>query len=140
MTTDISKTVTVARYMTRGPHTIGREQSLERARAIMKADRIRHLPVLDGGKLVGVLSDRELGIFEGIAAGAPLLVEDVMVPGGYVTFEDAPLAVVAAEMAELKVGSAVVMKGGHVVGVFTAVDAFRALAEMLGGDGPGARS
>jgi len=54
-----------------------------------------------------------------------------MVPDVYTISEDAPLASVAADMARLKVGSAVVLKGNDVVGVFTAVDGLRALAELL---------
>jgi CBS domain-containing protein len=54
-----------------------------------------------------------------------------MVPDVYLTSADAPLDTVAAEMARLKVGSAVVVKDDIVVGVFTAVDGLRALAEVL---------
>ena len=60
-----------------------------------------------------------------------MTVEDAMVPDVYVTSEDASLATVAGEMARQRVGSAIVVKDEHVVGVFTAVDALRALAETL---------
>jgi acetoin utilization protein AcuB len=51
---------TVDKYMTSHPHTIGVDQPLSLAHKIMTEFRIRHLPVLDGGKLVGVISDRDL--------------------------------------------------------------------------------
>jgi len=122
---------TVADYMTPGPHTIGREQSLVAAKQMMQKIHARHLPVLHGGKLVGVLSDRELAAIETLPGSRQMTVEDAMVPDVYITSQDAPLATVAGEMARQRVGSAIVLKDDHVVGVFTAVDALRALAETL---------
>jgi len=121
----------VADYMTPGPHTIGREQSLVAAKQMMQKIQVRHLPVLHGGKLVGVLSDRDLTAVETLPGSRQMTVEDAMVPDVYVTSEDAPLATVAGEMARQRIGSAIVTKDEHVVGVFTAVDALRALAETL---------
>lgn len=122
---------TVADYMTPGPHTIGREQSLVSAKQLMQKSHVRHLPVLHGGKLVGVLSDRELAAIETLPGSRQMTVEDAMVPDVYVTSEDASLATVAGEMARQRIGSAIVLKDEQVVGVFTAVDALRALAETL---------
>lgn len=51
---------TVQKYMTVQPHTIGFDQSIAKAQETMSKYRIRHLPVLKGGKLVGILSDRDL--------------------------------------------------------------------------------
>jgi|SRR4051812_1261361 acetoin utilization protein AcuB len=121
----------IADYMTPGPHTIGREQSVMAAKQIMQQRHVRHLPVLHGGKLVGVLSERDLAAIEALPGSRQMTVEDAMVPEVYVTSEDAPLAAVAGEMARQRVGSAVVVKDEHVIGVFTAVDALRALAETL---------
>jgi len=122
---------TIAAYMTRGPHTIGREQSLAAAKQLMHTTHVRHLPVLHGGQLVGVVSERDLDVVGALPGSRQLSVEDAMVPDVYTISEDAPLASVAADMARLKVGSAVVLKGNDVVGVFTAVDGLRALAELL---------
>ena len=122
---------TVADYMTPGPYTIGREQSLVAAKQMMQKIHVRHLPVLHGGKLVGVLSDRELAAIETLPGSSQMTVEDAMVPDVYVTPSDASLAMVAGEMARQRIGSAIVLKDEHVVGVFTAVDALRALAETL---------
>lgn len=121
----------IADYMTAAPHTIGSEQSLRAARQVMRMHHVRHLPVLHGGDLVGVLSDRELQGFEVLPGSDHLTVEEAMVPEAYVTTPDAPLAEVAGEMARLKIGSAVVLDGKAVLGVFTVVDALRALADAL---------
>ncbi len=122
---------TVADYMTPGPHTIGREQSLVVAKQMMQKIHVRHLPVLHGGKLVGVLSDRDLAAIETLPGSNQLTVEDAMVADVFMTSADASLAAVAGDMARLRLGSAIVLKDDHVVGVFTAVDAFRALADAL---------
>ena len=122
---------TVGDYMTPGPYTIGREQSLVTAKQMMQTSHVRHLPVLHGGKLVGVLSDRELAAIETLPGSTQFTVEDAMVPDVFMTSGDAPLAMVAGEMARLRLGSAIVLKDDQVVGVFTAVDALRALADAL---------
>jgi acetoin utilization protein AcuB len=122
---------TVGSYMTKTPHTIGAEQTLKVARQLMSDHHVRHLPVLHGGDLVGVLSDREVESFAALPGSAEMTVEEAMVPDVYVTPGDAPLDEVATEMARRRVGSAVVVAGASVVGVFTAVDALRALADAL---------
>jgi acetoin utilization protein AcuB len=124
---------TISQFMTSGPFTIGREQSLAAAKQLMNKSHVRHLPVLHGGKLVGMISERELNVIEALPGSKQLSVEDAMVPDVYLTSADAPLDTVASEMARLKVGSAVVVKDDIVVGVFTAVDGLRALAEVLSG-------
>jgi acetoin utilization protein AcuB len=130
----------VRTFMTPAPHTIGSRQSLVAARSLMQQHRIRHLPVLDDGKLVGILNERDLSVIErlpGIDA-ATIIVEDAMAIPACAVAEDAPLAAAAAAMAETKLGSAVVMNGGRVVGLFTSADAMRALSALLGA--PGAES
>jgi acetoin utilization protein AcuB len=122
---------TVGSYMTRTPHTIGAEQTLKVARQLMSDHHVRHLPVLHGGEFVGVLSEREVRSFEALPGSSLLTVEEAMVPDAYVTSANAPLETVAGEMATRRLGSAVVVDGTGVVGVFTAVDALRALADAL---------
>ena len=121
----------VSKYMSPGPHTIGREQSLAAAKQLMHKSHVRHLPVLHGGQLVGVISERELDVIGALPGSKQLSVEDAMVPDVYVTSQDTELATVVSDMARLKVGSAIVVEGDDVVGVFTAVDGLRALAELL---------
>jgi acetoin utilization protein AcuB len=124
----------VGAYMTRSPHTIGVEQSLAVARRLMQENHVRHLPVLHGGDLVGVLSDREVASFEALPGSGRLTVEEAMAADVFVTSEQAPLDGVAEEMARRQVGSAVVVEGSDrtkVLGVFTGIDALRALADAL---------
>jgi acetoin utilization protein AcuB len=117
--------------MTKAPYTIGVEQSLRAARKLMTEHRVRHLPVLHGGTFVGVLSERELDAFETLPGSSQLNVEEAMVPDAYVTSSDTPLEVVAEEMSRRRLGSAIVLTNDELAGVFTAVDAMRALADAL---------
>jgi CBS domain-containing protein len=50
----------VAQWMTRDPVTVGPEASVEQALEIMLAKHFRHLPVLEGERVVGVVSIRDL--------------------------------------------------------------------------------
>jgi acetoin utilization protein AcuB len=119
--------------MTKSPHSIGVEQTLERARTVMTEHGVRHLPVLHGGKLVGVVTERDVHLVESLQGVNPKLVtvSDAMSEAVYCVPPDALLVDVAREMAEHKYGSTVVVNGGKVVGIFTTVDACRALAESL---------
>lgn len=117
--------------MARQPHTIGSDQTLEVAHRMMLKYGIRHLPVLANAQLVGILSQRDLYFLETIA-GVELskdLVEDAMSPDTYTVDPNASVALVASMMVRRKLGSAVVVEDGHVVGIFTANDALRLLAQ-----------
>ncbi len=124
----------IDQYMTRSPHSIGAEQSLARAKEVMREHDIRHLPVLHGGRLVGIVTDRDVHLVETLEDVDPRLitVSDAMSTSVYAVASDTPLREVAREMAKHKYGSAVVMRHHDVVGIFTTVDACRALANFLG--------
>lgn len=129
------KSPPISAYMTPTPHSIGPDQPLSLAHEVMREHHVRHLPVLDGGKLVGMVSVRDLHLVETFEDVDPedVQVEEAMTPEPYTVAPDTPLDQVAAEMAEHKYGSAVVLDGHKVVGVFTTVDACRALTDALRG-------
>lgn len=124
---------TIQKYMTTTPHTIGAEQTLQKAHEIQRKLEIRHLPVLRGGKLVGLVSQRDLALVETLRDVDPerVLVEDAMSTEVYIVSPDAPIDEVVSEMAERKYGCAVVMQNNHVVGIFTTVDVCRAFSQLL---------
>ena len=119
--------------MTASPHTIGVEQTLSRASDLMRQHGIRHLPVLKGGELVGMLTERDVAVISAFKDVDPkkVLVEDAMSGMPYTVGPDALISEVAAEMAEKRYGSAIVVQNHKVVGVFTSVDACRVLAEVF---------
>ena len=122
----------IREYMTESPHSIGVDQPLAMAHEMMRTHRIRHLPVLRAGKLVGIVSERDLYLVETLREVDPksVPVEEAMSQSAYCVSPRAPLTRVADKMAEKKYGCAVVMEGGEVVGMFTVVDALRALSEV----------
>ena len=126
---------TVGKYMTTSPHTIGAEQNLSHAHAVMHQHHIRHLPVLRGGELVGMLTERDLALIETLKDVNPreIRVDDAMSVGIYTVSPDQPIDDVVSEMASKKYGSAVVVQNGKVVGIFTTVDVCSAFAELLKG-------
>jgi acetoin utilization protein AcuB len=123
----------VAQYMTPSPHTIGRTRSLSSARHLMQEHQIRHLPVLDGGRVIGLVSERDLLLVETLLGVNPteVPVDEAMVQDVFTVDPDAPVGEVVEQMIARKLGSAVVCRDERVVGVFTTVDAQRALHELL---------
>ncbi len=103
------------------------------AHDLMRKHRMRHLPVLHAGSVVGVLSDGDLHLIETLADVDPerVIVEEAMTQDPYCVAPTTPLAEVAREMAEHKYGCALIVEGHHVVGIFTTVDACRVLARTL---------
>ena len=126
-------TLLIRDLMTRSVQTIGASLTLADAARLMKKHKIRHLPVLEGGALVGVLSDRDVQVISSMSELDPtcILVEDAMSQAPWTVTPETPLVDVAQHMAETKIGSAVVMEHDKVVGVFTTTDGMRILAEML---------
>jgi acetoin utilization protein AcuB len=99
----------------------------------MRKAGLRHLPVLEAGKLVGMVSQRDLYFVETIRGVDPgeNTVEDAMTEEAYQVPPSARLHDVVGTMAKRKLGSAVVVEAGRVVGVFTTTDALKILAELV---------
>ncbi len=132
----------IQRFMTPSPHTIGRDQPLSVAHERMRRFGVRHLPVLEGGQIVGLLSQRDALLVETLrdVDTAKVPVEDAMSAEVYAVPPAKPLVEVAEAMAEHKYGCAVVCEGSHVVGIFTTVDALRLLVQHARAEKKGAGS
>jgi acetoin utilization protein AcuB len=126
----------VIAFMTPFPHSIDVDAPLEDAHKLMREHRFRHLPVMSGGEIVGVLTDRDIKLVLGPDFGSPdereLRVRDAYVERPCVVPASTPVAKVARVMAQNRIGSALVTKHGKLVGIFTVTDACLALAEMIG--------
>jgi CBS domain-containing protein len=123
----------ISEFMTTAIHTIDLESSLQRAHFVMEKHDIRHLPVLDDGKFVGVLSQRELELLRAfpILDLAVAAVPDAMTNEPYVVAPETPLGEVVGTMAAHKFGSAVVADGGELKGIFTTTDALRLISALI---------
>lgn len=126
--------------MTPFPWSIDIDAPVDEARAFMRREHIRHLPVVDEGRLVGLVSDRDIKLCLGPDFDSPppgeVTVRDVYVDRPYVVELDEPLPNVLFAMAERHIGSVLVTREGKLAGVFTATDACRRFAEFLTADAP----
>jgi acetoin utilization protein AcuB len=121
--------VPVDRYATRTPKVVSRATLVPAVLEVMRRGEFRHVPVVENGVVVGVVSERELRhLYD--ATGLDLMTAaDVMVKNPYVVEAGTPLQEVAAAMAARRIGSAVVARGGTPTGIFTTTDALRALVD-----------
>lgn len=125
--------------MTPRPYVTTKETPAAVAHETMKAAGIRHLPVLESGKVVGVVSERDLRQAVALSDRVKLGVADVMAAEPYCVKAGTPLAAVAKEMAKMKYGCAVVLdEDEHVIGIFTTIDGMQVLSELLA-EGPRSR-
>lgn len=120
--------------MTLSPHTIEAAATYAEAGHRMRELRIRHLPVLDGATLVGMVTDDDVSFMAALKGVFPesVRVGDVRAAPPYTTTPDTELVEVARDLIENKRSCATVLEKGKVVGVFTLVDALRALVDFAG--------
>jgi len=121
----------IQKYMTTQPHSIGADQPMKKAIDMMKEHGFRHLPVQSAGKLIGVLTDRDIKLASTFEGAGEYKVEDVMIPDPYCVSPDANLLEVISLMAEKKYGCALVEQSGKLVGIFTLTDALIVLHKVL---------
>jgi acetoin utilization protein AcuB len=124
---------TVRQHMSPGPFTVGAQRPLAAAQNLMREEGIRHLPVLDGGRVVGLISERDVLLVESMPGVNPTVVrvDEAMSQSVFEAAPDDPVADVVQTMIDRKLGSAVVVEDEHVVGVFTTIDALTALVGLL---------
>jgi len=132
--------------MTREIVTLAPDETVSTALALCRERRIRHLPVLTEGRLVGIVSDRDLrsatpafGDPERAAALEQVLVEDVMANEVISALPDDPIEQAANTMRERRIGCLPVVEGGELVGIITASDVMKALVYLVGANEPGSR-
>lgn len=94
----------------------------------MRQDRIRHLAVLDGTRLVGIISERDLGGPDGRGARKDRTVADLMVHDPVTATPNLTVRQAANLMRGRTIGSLLMVERGHVVGIVTATD----LLDQLG--------
>ena len=118
--------------MAPAPIVIDKGAPLADAHQLMREHQIRHLPVMDGSELVGLVSVRDLHVMESLKDVDPasVSVAEAMSTELYIVDPDTELRAVALNMYSRKLGSALVVDDGKLVGLFTTVDALRVLANV----------
>ncbi|HMO45262.1 MAG TPA: CBS domain-containing protein [Rubrivivax sp.] len=125
--------VPVEEYTTPNPVTATEDLSIEELRQRMDAYGVRHLPVVRGGEVVGVISERDLRLVEGLSREHRFQVRarDLMRPDPVSMRADTPLDDVAFVMSDRKIGSVIITEAdGSLLGIFTVTDALNALIEI----------
>ena len=130
-----SRLPTLKSAMTPFPWWIGIDEPLLVAREMMRTHKVRHLPVKSEGRLVSIVTDRDIKFALDPELHMPpresMRVRDVCVFTPYVVDIDTRLDVVLDTMAERRIGSAIVTREDKLVGIFTSADACRAFAKTL---------
>ena len=132
--------------MTREVVVLSPETTAGEALALCRERRIRHLPVLEEGQLVGIVSDRDLRS-AAPALGDPgraealqnLQISDVMTRDVVITRPDDPIEEAANRMQERRIGCLPVIEDGALVGILTSSDVMEALVQLIGAHEPGSR-
>jgi acetoin utilization protein AcuB len=130
----------VRTLMSAKPITVDPETSMLDAQQRMREERIRHLVVTDRGRVVGIVTDRDvrlnlpspatsLSVWEVNYLLARLTVGEVMTRSVIVIDPDRPAAAAARIMIAHKIGALPVVDGGSLVGIITESDFGRAMAD-----------
>ncbi len=121
---------TVAEWMTREPVTVPEEMPLDQVLRLMRAREIRHVLVMQGDRLTGIFSNRDvrrmLGAGEPPAASG-VAVAALMTENPVTVSPRAPLLEAAREILDRKIGALPVTDEGRPVGILTSQDALEAL-------------
>ncbi|MBI2333643.1 MAG: CBS domain-containing protein [Chloroflexi bacterium] len=128
--------------MTPNPVAITPQTNLPKAHQLMKEYKVRRLPIVDNGRLVGIVtlgdireaspSDAtSLSIYELNYLLSNLTVKDIMTKDLHMVGAETSLHDAAALMLEKKIGGLPVMDGDSLVGIITESDIFRAVVEMF---------
>jgi acetoin utilization protein AcuB len=133
----------VREIMHADPVSIGPDTPIERAAAMMREGNIRHLPVVEGDRLVGVVTDRDLRLATSSLSARPCSpsapVREIMSHPVETTHPLDPIEVAARVMRELKIGCLPVLDGPRLVGIVTGVDILDALLQLTGVERPSGR-
>ena len=130
----------VEQLMTRALITAAPDTSVAEARSLMARERIRHLLVLDGTKLAGIVTDRDirlnvaspatsLSVWELNFLLAKLTVGDVMTKTVIVVDSARDARDAARIMLDHRIGALPVLDGDQLVGILTETDLVRAFAD-----------
>ncbi len=133
----------VRNIMTSNPYTVTPDTNIAEALSIMREKGIRRLPVMKGGKLIGIVTKRRLlevspspattlSVFEMNYLLARTVVKDIMTKDVLTIAPDVLLEQAAVMMADNNIGGLPVLENNHLVGIITEKDLFQSFVEILG--------
>ena len=125
----------VGAVMTSFPYSVEADDTATKMERMMDQHNIRHLPVQQNGKVIGIVSERDL--HHRVSRSSPeeekdkIRARDIMVAEPYIVPFRAPLNDVVSEMAKRRIGSVIVQRQGKLAGILSAIDVCRILGEYL---------
>jgi len=125
----------VGAVMTSFPYFVEAGETVATMERLMDKRGIRHLPVQENGKVVGIVSERDLHHY--VKRDAPaaekekIVARDIMITDPYIASFRAPLNEVVHEMARRRIGSVIVQRQHKLAGILSAIDVCRILGEYL---------
>ncbi len=133
----------IGERMSRPVISVTPDMPVHDARNLFKQENIRRAPVVNKGKMIGIVSDQDLinaspslatslSIWELNYLLSKIKVEDVMTKDVTTIDEDTPIEQAARLMADNKIGGLPVMRDGKVVGMITETDLFKIFLELMG--------
>ena len=140
----------VGERMSRPVISITRDMPIHDALALFKKEKIRRAPVLKDGKLIGIISDKDLlnaspsqatslSVWEMNYMLSKITVKEVMTRDVLTVQADTPIEEAARILADNKIGGVPVMKADKVVGMITETDLFKIFLELMGARTKGIR-
>ncbi len=124
----------VSNYMTRDPYTVGPTTTFGEAYVRARSHGFRHLPVLEGGSLVGIVSDRDFCREIGLGSEPDLAVRDFMTREVLTLEPKEPLARAARIFVDHKISGLPVVDEGALVGILSTTDVVDHCLNSLGLD------
>jgi acetoin utilization protein AcuB len=133
----------VERRMKANPITVGPQDSFRHAMNLIRQRGIRHLPVVEGGRLVGIVTDRDLRQASPSAATSleihelhylleKVKIRDIMTSEVVTATPEMPIEEAARLMLTHRIGSLPVLRGTTLVGIITETDILSAFVEVMG--------
>ncbi len=140
----------VGRRMSYPVVTVQPDMPITKAHEIMATSKIHRVPVVRGGKLIGIVTEQDilkaypssatsLAVWEVTSLLEKVTVKDIMIKNVVTVQESTSIEETARIMSERNIGSLPVMRGEELVGIITETDVFKIMLEMLGAMHPGVR-
>ncbi|MBK8902090.1 MAG: CBS domain-containing protein [Anaerolineaceae bacterium] len=140
----------VKRRMSQPVITVPPDMSVPDCLKLMQREHIRRTPVVENGRLIGIVSDKDLlnaspsdatslSVWEITYLINKIKIKDIMTKNVLTIEEDMPIEEAARIMVDNKVGGLPVLRGGQLVGLITETDLFKVLLELMGAREQGVR-
>jgi CBS domain-containing protein len=140
MAQQLKAAVTVRDLMAQNPATLGRNETLDLAESIMNLGRIRHMPVVDDGKIVGIVSQRDLfrsALITALGFGRKttsaliktITIKEVMTEYVITISPETTVKEAARVMIDKKIGCLPVVEDQKLIGLLTETDILRYVVE-----------